>query len=92
MKDSVSLPDRDAIKHCGVEGRFKAIDKADVVVVSAGGGVGECKLRQTCVAGSGVGALQSIAAVSGLTRAFPVGVKGALTATPEAAANPGRCH
>ena len=73
-------------------GEVKAIDEADVVVVGAGGGAGERKLRQTCIARSGVGALQSIAAVTGLTRAFSIGVKGALTTTPESAANLGRCH
>jgi hypothetical protein len=70
------------------EGKVEAIDQADVVVVCPARRTGKGELGETCVARSGVLALET-AAVACLAGALSIGVKGALTTTPETATDPG---
>ena len=72
------------------EGKVKAIDQTDVIVVCSCCGASKGELGETGVARSGVLALEA-ATVAGLAGALSVGVKGALTTSPETAANP-RCR
>jgi hypothetical protein len=69
------------------EGKVEAIDQADVVVVCSSRGAGKGELGETCVARSGVLALEA-ATVARLAGALSVSVKGALTTSPKAATNP----